>query len=347
MATADSFPSAPVFAFDAPGPPGGHHWAALMEVAGVGAVVLPDEAVSQTLELSRARVAAGLAADPAWVRFRLDATRSAGEGSYIGVDGEAFVPRVDEAAAGARWRGLSGEVGLVADPWIAAGNRAWALDALLPTFASQQAWIASSDAGLAVRWQDRASRVAIDATLVTGEGANRRERNEGKDVAGGVSTAPLGNAALVVSLYGRYGSRGAAYAPQNRVGARVAGEVGRFGYGLEGLKAWGVETDGSREPVELSAWVSARPVSVLLVAGRADVWSEDTERDDAMGWRAMAGSGVRLPLPDGALHLLIGVDHEEQGEGIAPFPGGDTAGSSTTTLFLHAAIKLGARDSLP
>lgn len=336
------FPDLPAFAFDAAPSAGALCAAASLDVAGRAETLVPDAAVSQTLELSRARVGVGLASGPVWARVRAGATRSADDDSYIGIAGEAWVPVLEHAAVGAAAFGFDGELGLVADPWVHGGNRAWGLDAIAPTFAEASEWIPASDAGMSLGWTGLGGRVGATATVVSGEGANRRERNEGKDVAGTLSVAPLASSQLVVTLYGRNGSRGLGYVPAHRAGARIAGELGRLAYGVEGLMAWGVGDDATRAPSAGSAWVRARPVGPLLVAGRADLWTEDISRDDALAWRAVGGAGVLVEVPGGALVALAGADHLAQDDAVAPFAGAPAA-TSSTSLFLQVGVELGVR----
>jgi hypothetical protein len=357
MSCVAPFPDVAVHAFDpalAPLPrkAGRVCVAGLVDVAGRGAVVLPDEALSQTIDLARARVGLGVAAGPAWVRVRTSATRSADDDSYIGVAGEAWVPALDAAAVGATFHGFSGEIGIVADPWVVAGNRAWGLSALAPTFAEGLAWMPASDAGLSLRWTGLGDRLDVVGVLSSGEGANRRERNEGKDISGALSVAPFASPALVVSLYGRNGSRGLGYVRAHRVGARVDGEVPlpaegtSIAYGAEGLLAWGIADQGERAPVGGSAWLRVQPVGPLVVAARADTWTEALDDPDAAAWRALGAAGIALDVGAGTLFALAGADHTARGEGVSPFPGAP-AGAAATTLFLHVGLALSARLELP
>lgn len=339
-------PEAPVFAFDEALEAGPRCAGAAVEVAGRGAIVFPDASVARTLELDRARVGFGIGSGPLRARVRTGAVRSADEDSYIGVAGEAWVPVVEQAAVGAAWRGLSGEVGLVPDPWVAAGDRAWGLDALATTFASEAGWIAPSDAGAAVAWRGLEDRVGVDLTVVSGEGANRRERNEGKDLAGSVAVAPFGTPALVVSAYGRNGSRGLGYVPAHRAGLRAAGEIARLSWGVEGLLAWGVGDEAERAPISGSAWLRAQPVGPLLVAARADAWSESFGDADARALRGLGGLGARVEVPGGAFVALAGVDRLSLGDGVAPFAGA-TAAASSTVVFVHVGLELGVRAEVP
>ncbi|MDP2310672.1 MAG: hypothetical protein Q8P18_31940 [Pseudomonadota bacterium] len=344
-----SIPEAAVYAFDpALAATSGNRVCAgaSIEVAGRGAVVVPDEALSQTLDLSRARIGLGVASGPAWVRIRTSATRSADDDSYIGVAGEAWVPALDGAVVGATFAGFSGEVGIVPDPWVAAGSRAWGLDALVSTFAESLAWMPPSDAGLSLRWTGLGDRVDVVGVLSSGEGANHRERNEGKDLSGALSVAPLASSALVVTLYGRNGSRGLGYVRAHRVGARVAGELDRFAYGGEALLAWGIGDDALRAPIGGSAWVRARPLGPLLLAARGDTWTEDFGDPDAFAWRALGAAGVAVDVGAGTLYALAGADHTARGEAVSLFPGAP-AGAAATTLYLHVGLELSARLELP
>jgi hypothetical protein len=346
VSCAAPFPDVEVHAFDAAFVPGPLCAAGKLELAAGAATVLPDEALSTTVDLTRARLSAGVAAGPAWGRVRVLATRSADEDSYLGVEGEAWIPVIDRASLGASGWGFSGELGLVADPWVAAGSRTQALDAVARPMADELGWIARSDAGLLLGWRGLGDRVSITGSLVTGEGANRRERNEGKDLLGQLSVAPLGTDALVVSVYGRNGSRGIGYVPAHRVGLRLAGEVERLGWGVEGMAVWGVGDDATRSPSGASGWVQSRPIGPLLVAARGDVWSEDLTRDDAFAWRVLGGAGAAFDLPGGTLSALLGADHLTRGDAVTPFAGAP-AGASSTTLYLHVELELAVRTETP
>ena len=333
------FPAATVFGFDPPQAQSDPCAAVQVEVAARGAVVLPDEAVGTTLDLARARIGLGAASGPVWVRVRTDAARSADEDSYVGISGEAWVPVVAEAAAGGSVFGFRAEVGLVPDPWVSAGNRAWGLGARGRTAAEELEGTPATDAGVSLAWSGVADRLGAEATLTSGEGANRRERNEGKDIAGAVNVAPFGNAGLVISLYGRNGSRGLGYTRAHRAGLRIAGERPRLAYGAEVLQAWGVGDDALREPGAASLWLRARPVGPLLVAARADAWSEELMRSDALGWRALGAAGVALDVPGGSFSALAGADHLSLGPAVAPFAG-TSSGASSTSLYLHVELRL-------
>lgn len=340
------FPEAPVFAFDAPVSTHEPCAATRLDVAVRGAVVLPDEAIGTTLDLDRARIGFGAASGPVWARLRTDATRSADADSYVGISGEAWVPVIAEAAVGGEALGFRSEVGLVPDPWVNPGNRAWGLGALAPTLVAGLDWIPASDVGLSVGWQGLGQRLGVEATLTSGEGANRRERNEGKDLAASLSVAPFGNADLMISLYGRNGSRGLGYVRAHRVGLRAAGERPRFAYGAEVLQAWGVGDEARREPGSTSMWLRVRPVGPLLVAARTDAWSEDLARADALGWRALGAAGVVFDVPGGSVSALAGADHLAFGSAVTPFPGG-TAGAASTSLYLHVEAQLGFSTERP
>jgi hypothetical protein len=185
--------------------------------------------------------------------------------------------------------------------------------------------------------------VALDAAITTGEGFAIRERNEGKDLAAQLVIAPLrglagAERALVVSGFARDGSRGLAFARNRRVGARVAGEWESLGYGVEVLKAWGVDADAERTPVGTSTWVRGSPVGPLYGAARLDLWSEDLGEEGAGGSTWLASAGLRLRGPDPAdpsrLLLLAGIARTELGDGIGAVPGAEAFGDGTT-LFLQ------------
>ncbi len=167
--------------------------AAGIEVAGRFDKTLPAGGLDRQLSLPRALASLGLAQGGAGARVVLGAVRSGGDDGYVGVDGEALVPRIEVAEA--RYRlpvaGLSVAAGLVDDPWVGTGNLSWMHRSMVPGLAEDQGWNERSDLGGLVGWTAPASWVTLTGTWTTGEGLARRERNIGQDVAGLLVLRPL------------------------------------------------------------------------------------------------------------------------------------------------------------
>lgn len=308
-----------------------------LAVAGRAAFVEPDPGLAMRFELPRARLGAGFAAGWATANIRLGVVRSAGEGSYVGVNGEAFVPALESAEAALVWApaGLRVGLGAVPDLWVQPGDRAWGQSALWAEMGDALGWMDTADLGLRADWTGLDGRLAAAASVTTGEGVEFQERNEGKNLAATVAIAPFATTAtpraLVVELYARDGSRGLGYAPDSRVGGRLAGELPRLGYGTELLAAWGVGGDGRREPIGASAWLRGHPVGPLLLVARVDGWSEDLARDSATSVSVLGAAGAELPL-GGANRaaVLLGARHSSIGSAVTTVAGADTIDSGTT-----------------
>lgn len=324
-----------------------------LEVAGRLQYVDPDPGLQTVFDLPRARV--GLAVGSRWAgaNLRLGAVRSAGEGTYVGVDGEAFVAELEVAEAMAAWSeaGLRLSLGAVPDVWVHGADRAWGHSAVWGELGDSLGWMDRSDLGLRVDWSGLGGLVGVAGSFTTGEGANFRERNEGKDLAGTIAIVPLAGTAqpqaLVAELYGRDGSRGLGYAADSRVGGRLSGELSRVGYGAEVLAAFGVAGDGAREPVGASVWLRGQPWGPLVGTARADAWSEDLDHDAAASAAVLAAAGVRLPVEGhGDAELLVGVRHTALGRAVTEVPGADTV-ESGTAFFLQLDVDLAHSWSAP
>ncbi len=321
-----------------------------LDLAGRAGITLPDVGISRDLTLPRAQAEGALGlGDLATARLAVAVVRSGGDSGYIGVDGEALVPEVQIAEARAAWRplGLGIGAGVIDDPWVASSNEAWTLRAISPSFGEAMGWIDSSDLGGWVGWSSVGRHITARVDLTSGEGARFRERNEGKDVAGTVSVHPSAHASA--TAYVRDGSRGLGLARDHRAGMRASGEVGPLLLGVEGLAAWGVDGDATRQPLGTSGWVVVRAPAlgvVWLGFGRLDLATEALGESDAGTRTLLAGAGMEVharnakvdePAP---LRVVVGYTGTRVGDAVAGIAGAGAL-EDADTVYVQLGVTLG------
>jgi len=283
------------------GPPPGDCLAVGAEVAGRFERHWPDGGVDRALTMPRSRLALGIEQGEAGARFVLGTVRSGGDSSYIGVDGEALVPRVEVAEARVQVPrlGLLLSGGLVDDPWVVSSNLAWTHRASAPGFAEEHGWQDRSDIGGLAAWTAPDGWATVAFTSTTGEGLARRERNTGLDSSVLVLVRPLTASelpeALEVAFYGRDGSRGLGLAQNHRLGARLSSTVGPVQGAVEHLRALGVGGDSLREPRGTSAWLAAAPGLPVVGFLRYDRLDESADFENDVTKVVRAGAGLPLP----------------------------------------------------
>lgn len=319
------------------------------DIAGRLSYVTPDPGIPLQPSLARGRLEVGLLAAPGVQgRFALDVRRSVPESGYLGPEGESLYLRAQIAEARYAVPGLGVTVagGLVDDPWVVTGNAAFGFRPLAATLAEQQGWLDRSDLGGTATWALPHELVRVTASVLTGEGLTRRERNAGVNTSVVVQARPLAANedvadALVVSVFGRNGSRGTLSARDHRLGARVHGSRMGFGYGVGVMKALGVEGDTDRTPFGTEAWGTVDH-GLLTGAVRLDVVDQIPGTDEAGEVRVLAAVGLRPPERAGRPgHLVFGVRHRRLGARAASLAGGDVSATSTT-VFAQVGVNLRA-----
>lgn len=310
----------------------------------------PDSGINPAFSLRRARTE--LAIDHqgwAGVRVALMPVRSGGDTGYIGIDGESIVPRFQIAEARLDWRrvGLRVVGGIIDDPWAITANQAWGdLMGLALPLSTSTGLIDRSDLGGAVSWTAPRNLASVSATWTSGQGADFREQNDGKNTTGMVVLRPLSLVDedkarwLEISLMGREGSVGVASVRNHRFGARVATVHPWVHAGTEYLAAWGVDGDSSRTPWALSAWGYVHPPS-LPVQGMARFdWVDEVPTADA-GARWDLHAAVAL-APMRTARAWVGVTHSQAGADAAA-----VAGAATASTTLYAQIDVRLRGAIP
>ncbi|MCB9683018.1 MAG: hypothetical protein H6733_16245 [Alphaproteobacteria bacterium] len=324
----------------------------VLDVAGRGTLAFPDVGLSRRVELARGRMQ--LAVDVGTIRARVAfvATRSAAPTGYLGIDGEAIVPKLQiaEARVDLPVAGLAASAGVVDDLWTISAQDRWGLRYVARTLGDDRGWMFRSDLGGWVSWTGPRGVASLSASLTTGEGADLRERNEGKDVAGLLVVHPLAFTArpilLEVALYGREASRGVERSRDHRIGARVDVAERRVGAGVETLVGWGLDGDPSVLPAGVSAWARTGPALPLVGWARVDLgWGDRRDADTlTTSWRV--GVGPMLPwraraIP-AAFHVLVGYEGAALGANARPVAGA-SAGAVTHEVFLQIGARVDVR----
>lgn len=316
-----------------------------LELAGRFQQQWPGYAINQQWQLNRSRLSLGLShGQHLGARVAFMAARSAPDSSYLGIEGEAWIPRfqIAEARFALPAWGLRAGAGLVDDPWVLSSNDDFTWRNLTPTLTEQYGWMNRSDVGAHLDWTSPKGWVAVTGFIHNGEGARFRERNSGKSMGGMVEIRPLQfledeqTDALKITLYGREGSVGAARARSHRFGARVHGEIARIGYGFEFMKAWGVDEDPTLTPWGLSAWLRTEPWGPIAGLVRYNHVQWVPSNDDTDSGALMVAAGARLPFaPDARVGtLMLGFEHEWDSPNAAAVQGQET-GRKGNTLFIQ------------
>lgn len=317
------------------------------ELAGRGYVLLPESGVSRGFSLPRARlVTRMLGPHGASFRIATTATRSGGQNGYIGIEGEAWVPRIQlaEARFDAPSLGVAVAGGVVDDLWVGTSQAAWAHPEIADTATLSLGLLDRADIGGWVSWSAPDARVSATVSATTGEGETRRERNNGVDVAGLVAVRPIVSDTMQLTLraYGRDGSRGVARARNHRLGGSATLEHDLLAASALAVAGWGSnDADATLQPLVVSAWARTATDLPLVAFGRFDYALADRGDTDTRTTVVHLGGGPRLPLKGNA-PAWIGLGWQGTRNGPAAGPvAGVVTGSDL--LYLQISVDLAAR----
>ncbi len=262
-------------------------------------------------------------------RLAVVPVQSGGPSSYIGVDGESWVPALQIAES--RWdfkpAGLAVAAGLVDDPWTIHELRVTGLRVFAPGAAQDEGWMARSDLGAWVAWTVPDRWVTVSLTAQSGEGANRRERNNGVNTALQVVARPVGGTDRVeLMLFVRDGSRGLSSARDHRAGVFATGDAGVARFGIQGLLGWGAGADATLTPTVWSVHARSGALPFLAYA-RLDRAQPDRANPRTATHKVFAGAGPRLPWTGDRprpTHLVVGTEARLPGPDAGPTAGQPT-----------------------
>lgn len=279
------------------------------------------------------------------VSWQVEAIRSAGPQSLIGVDGDALVLRALGAYGhGAAHLGpidLGLRLGLVPERWLEQLNKGYDLRGV-DTLMSDRTYFNRSDLGATFTVSAFTGRLELDVEYVNGEGQTQREQNAGKNLTVMLTARPLmssGPDGMTLALHAAYrdGSVGVASARDHRAAGAVT-FASRYAFaGVEYARAMGMDAQPLRESQAFSFWASGHVLApylgVLLKLDRVD---QDMDTDGAHTTQLTAGVFSDLfPHADRQhrrLRLHVAYQREAYGDAAGPLPGAPDASLAQALL---------------
>lgn len=197
---------------------------------------------------------------------RVEAIRSAGPQSLLGVDGDSLVFRAKRAWGFGRlvWgsASLTLEAGLIPDPWLDTLYQRYDLRGVGALASEVGGLFGTSDLGAGARLSLWSGLVEVRATNTNGEGRNLREQNTGKNttVVLNVNSPAFGllgeDANVSAHALYRDGSVGLGQAADHRLAGALS-LVSAFGSaGFEYARADGFQAQSDRQADALSVWLN-------------------------------------------------------------------------------------------
>ena len=235
-------------------------------------------------------------------RVVLEATRSASEGSLIGVAGDSLVLRIREAYASYRpWGAFAIAAGVVPTLTVPELDGTWMMRAVAPSAVEAAGLLSPADLGAKMRFDLPHRYGWIGAGAFNGDGYTSRELNRGKNVESAVELHPLPDGPLLpVGVFASYavGSTGTTRARADRLTAGLVWQGASIRAGALLTYAWGREQLGTAKGVVASAFARVEPVSRLYLAARYDHVVRDAVNDptDTVS-RILASLGYRIADP--------------------------------------------------
>jgi len=251
-------------------------------------------------ELSRIQLSGWLSYEElAGVNITVDTVRSSANRSYVGIDGDAILPRLKWAFAETTpWKHyLSLRAGIVPDLLLQYAEASWGFRVQGPTGLERDGLFSPGDLGasmeVALPWQ--VGSVALQ--VGNGEGITMREQNNGKNITAALRMAILRSSApdLLVHFLFRDGSIGVGSAADRRASGGLTYASRRLGVGAIATMALGYRGLGDRWAGHLSTWLRGELPARFALLGRIDaLWPDVTQRDSVQ-LRMIAGLAYSLP----------------------------------------------------
>lgn len=322
-----------------------------VDLAGRAFLQLPDLGTARGVALQRSRAELGLRTREVSARVALLFARSGGDTGYVGIAGESIVPILEIAEA--RWdpahTGFALAAGLVDDLWVGFLEDRWGHSDSLVVLEVDRDLMVRADVGSWASWTAPGSVFSATASLTTGEGYQRRERNGGADVTGMIRVRPLADTApvgLELAAFGRDGSRGIEQARDHRVGAAAILTHRFLEAGADGVLGWGLRGDGLLLPAGASVWVGAPAEAPVVAFGRVDVSTDDRRTPETTQTTFLVAGGPRLPFRSGPrpAALTVGWEGRRWGPAAAPIAGADLL-LGADLLFVQLSVRV--RGSVP
>jgi hypothetical protein len=295
--------------------------------------------------LDRAELGTALWARPhrrldAGVILRLEAIRSAGPQSLIGIDGDSMIVRVAQAYGHAAVHlgpiTLGVRAGQIAERWIEQLEKGYDTRGVDPLSSDRLVLFDRADLGASLTASGWGGLVELDLALTNGEGRAQEELNRGKNTTALLTVRPWrkqhpkGLIALAVHGLYRDGSYGLGAARAHR-GAAALTFASPWAYaGFEFVEALGVREQGDRTARSLGAWLSAYAWAPYLgVYGKYDRVRQDLALADSTVQISSVGLFSDLFgytwRRRRRLRLYAGYQHEGYGAAAGPVPGAPQA----------------------
>ncbi len=306
------------------------------------------DASQQEFTLDRAELGVRPVAEFLRGELRLEAVRSAGRESLLGVDGNALVMKVKRASVGARVPmgavTVEGDFGLIFEPWIWAAQQVYDMRGFDPLLAESAGFFAPSDVGASVR-VSALNRVALTVALTNGEGNRQLELNDGKNTSvvleGSTPTFPglRGPLALFAAVGYRDGSEGPSKIKSHRSTATFAlrGADGNLGAEFVSAQGYNQRTDAEASGWRAWAALPVYPKWIGLIADYAQV-SPDADLDGTQQvWTAGLYTDLTQPLPDERFRVYLTYQDRSFDADVAPDPGNPEA-SNVQVVMLRVSL---------
>ena len=306
--------------------------------------------------LDRAELGTQLWWRPHWrldtgVATRIEAVRSAGPQSLIGIDGNSLVMRLGQAYGHAAVHvgpisiGLRG--GLVPERWIEQVEKGYDTRGVDPLASDRTLMFDRADLGATLTISGWRSLVELDASITNGEGRAQQEQNRGKNTTLLLSVRPLrrrlANGPLALAMHGLYrdGSYGLALdgaaGRNHRIAAALTLQSPWAFAGAEYVRALGFNARPDLVSDTLGAWASAYlfrnylGIMTSYAHIRQDVATPGTQVDVVTA--GLFGDAFGYLLRNRRrLRLHAGYQYEGYGAAAGPVPGAPQA--ATTHRFM-------------
>lgn len=268
--------------------------------------------------------------------LQLEAIRSAGPQSLVGIDGDSLIVRLLETygqlVAHLGPIDLGARAGLVPERWIEQVQKGYDTRAVEPIPSERGLLFDRSDLGASLTASGWEGRVELDLAVVNGEGRAQKELNPGKNTTAMITVRPwrrrLDRGPLTLAVHGAYrdGSLGVA-SLRNHRGAAALSFASPWVYaGFEYAHALGYQARGDVTANALGAWASGHVLAPWLgLMVKYDRLQSDL--DDAASTIQAATAGVfsdLFPYLDRnrrRLRLHVVYQYEGYGDAAGPLPG--------------------------
>ncbi len=242
-----------------------------LDLAGRAWKPIPSTSIATDFLLHRAGIGLGFYQGDLHGRVQVGHIQTGIPNSYIGVGGESNLYRIQFASVQYRpINGLQLSAGIIEDFWVESGNHIWRFRNVEATATETLGWMDRGNVGMSAVWSR--DKLVVAASLHTGEGAYRRERNSGKNTNIYVRWSPLDAAQLSMEFYAQDGSYGFGSQRNHRLGGRISSisENESWRVGISGLQSWGVRGDGAFTPLLIEGWGSVAPTEWLQLLARIE-----------------------------------------------------------------------------